>query len=589
MINRAKNILQNKYIVFAIAAAVIVAVITGFTAYGCILVSGDDVIDGVSVLNTDMSGKTQQEVEQFLDENLNVDDSLEIKFVCEDTEFSLTSSQINLKVDTQKTARQVINTGKNGNMLSRIFEGYNVKFSGKEILPVYACDENVMMAAINEKLGDKVCDVTPYSVELKDKKLIAKNGVDGKKVKETDIADKIYEVLIDSQSDNVIQLTVEQVAAEQIDADEFIKEYSREPKNAEYKLEDGKYTFTDEVYGLEFDKDAVKKVLDENRDNTESYEIPVVVTEPDITVNQLKNKFSVNTLATYATDYSSSDAGRSANIALAASKINGYVLNPGQRFSFNNVVGPRTKAAGFKIAHVFEGDKVVDGIGGGICQVSSTLYNAVVRADLKIVYRTNHSMPVSYVPIGTDATVSYGAIDFIFENNKKTPVTIEATTHNKLLKITIKGTDESDGVKIEITTENLGYTKYPTKEVIDEKLKPGETKVVTQGQNGSTYKAYKVYKKDGKVIKTEFLTKSVYIPVTKVVHVGPKKNETPKVENKPKEQPKQESTPKEQPKSQPETQPETQPEVKPETQVETQAETPEQIEPVKEVTVPSET
>ena len=540
MINRAKNILQNKYIVFAIAAAAIVAVLTGFTAYGCILVSGDDVIDGISVLGTDMSGKTKQEVEQFLDENLNVNDSLEIKFECEEDEFLLTASQISLKVDTQKTVEYVLNEGKNGNILSRIFEGYSIKFSGREIIPAYTCDENVMMASINEKLGDKVFDVTPYSVELEDNKLVVRNGVNGKCVKKTNISDKIYEDLIDGKIDNVIQLALEEIVAEQINIDEFIDLYSREPRNAEYKKVDGKYTFTDEIDGISFDKQVAKQIMDENKDNTESYEIPAIITSPDVTVNDLKNKFSVNTLSTYSSDFSSSDSGRAANVSLAASKINGYILNPGERFSFNKVVGPRTAAAGFKMAHVYEGDKVVDGIGGGICQVSSTLYNAVVRADLKIVYRTNHSMPVSYVPIGTDATVSYGTIDFIFENNKNTPVTIEATTYNRLLKITIKGTDESDGVKIDITTENLGYTQYSTKEIYDDSLAPGETKVVNEGQRGSTYKAYKVYKKDGEVIKTEFLTQSVYIPVTRVVHVGPKEEESSETENKSPEQTKHE-------------------------------------------------
>lgn len=571
MINDSKNIFKNKYVVAALVTAIIIAILTMFTVYGCVLVSGNNVIDGVSVLGTDMSGKTKQEVEQFLNENLSVDDSLEIKFICEGQEFSVPASRINLQVDTKKTVEQINNVGKNGNIVSRIFEGYGAKFSGKEIIPVYTCDENMIMASINEQLGEKVSEVTPYSVELKDEMLIVTNSVGGKGIEQTNISDTIYNDLVDGKIDNVIELTIKDIPKEDIDVDEFIKTHTREAKDAQYSKVDGQYTFTAEVNGVSIDKQVAKQIIEQNRDNTESYEIPATITIPDVTVEDLKNKFSANTLATYTTDFSSSDAGRSANISLAASKINGYVLNPGQRFSFNQVVGPRTKAAGFKIAHVYEGDRVVDGIGGGICQVSSTLYNAVVRADLKIVYRTNHSMPVSYVPIGTDATVSYGTIDFIFENNKKTPVTIEATTHNKVLTITIKGTDETGGVKVDIITENLGYTPYSTSEVTDNTLKPGQTKVVKEGQNGSIYKAYKVYKKDGKVIKKEFLTKSVYIPVSKVVHVGPKKApEQPKPEPKPQEPPKQESKPEPQP------EPPTTPEVQPEPQAPVSAEASEQ-------------
>ena len=134
MINGSKNIFHNKYIIAAIAAAASIAILATFTVYGCILVSGDNVIDGVSVLNTDMSGKSIQEVEQFVGENLSVNDGMEVKFVCEEQEFSVPASRINLQVDAQKTAQQIHNVGKNGNIVSRILEGYGAKFSGKEII-----------------------------------------------------------------------------------------------------------------------------------------------------------------------------------------------------------------------------------------------------------------------------------------------------------------------------------------------------------------------------------------------------------------------------------------------------------------------
>ena len=136
MKENAKNILHNKYIIFAIAAAVIIAVLAGFTAYGCILVSGDKAVDGVTVLNTDMSGKSKQEIEDFLAKELTFDNNCEIQFVCGESKFSLAPSQINLQPDIQQTAEYIYNIGKNGNIVTRIIDGYHAKFAGKQVTPI---------------------------------------------------------------------------------------------------------------------------------------------------------------------------------------------------------------------------------------------------------------------------------------------------------------------------------------------------------------------------------------------------------------------------------------------------------------------
>ena len=569
------NYLKNKYIIAALISIVLIALAAGFIAYGSLIVSGNTVAKGVTAGDTDLSDCTLEQATEILAENFTLDENMQIPFECEDISFSLTAAQINLICDVDTMAQKAYDTGKDGNLFVRILEAYKSKLFGTDILPVYSCDNGMLLAAIDEQLGDKVTPATLYSVETGSDKIIVKNGIGGKGITETDVALLIYEDIADGKIDNTITLTIKDIPAQPIDTAEFISTYIREAKNAEYHEENGEYIFTPEIEGISFDKDIAAQIIEANRDNTQPYEIPATITIPDVTVKDLQSKFATDTLSTYSTSYASSDANRASNVALAASKINGYVLNPRERFSFNQVVGPRTSATGFKVAHVYEGDKVVDGMGGGICQVSSTLYNAVVLADLKIVYRLNHSMPVGYVPRGRDATVSYGTIDFVFENNKKYPVTISATTYNRVLTISIKGVDESDGVTINITTENAGYTPFSTTEVTDQSLKPGETKIVKQGSNGSIVNSYKVYKKDGQTIKTEFLAKSTYIPVTRVVHKGPEKQEKP-TENVPQtpEQPQPEQQPEtnvpeqpqpEQPTENPEPQ---QPEEVPETQPE---------------------
>ncbi|MBQ7900680.1 MAG: VanW family protein [Clostridia bacterium] len=521
--NFFKSLFHNKYIVTGVALAVVIVLAAVFTAYGCVLINTDSIMDGVSVHNMDLSGKSYDEAVQMIAQDMQLGEDCEIKFQCGDTAFSLTPSQIELHADSEAIAQQAYDIGHSGNVFRRILDAYSAKFAGTQMQAAYTLNDTLLAASIEENLAEQVMPATPYSVEIEADALVVRNGTDGKGVAEQDIAQKICSDLMDGTADNVITLTISTIPAEPINFDEFCSEYIREAQDAQYTTNNGEYVFTPEVKGISFDIDAARAIIEDNVSNTQPYRIPAQITIPDVTVAQLQSRFAVDTLGTYTTNYSSSDANRASNVALAASKINGVVLNPGERFSFNGVVGPRTAAAGFKVAHVYVGDSVADGLGGGICQVSSTLYNAVLLADLKIVSRTNHSMPVGYVPLGRDATVSYGTIDFVFENNKKHPVTISATTYNRNLTVAIKGVDESDGTQIEIVTENAGYTAYTTKETIDASLAPGVKKVVKNGSNGSIYNSYKIYKKDGVVTGREHIARSNYLPIARVVAVGPAK------------------------------------------------------------------
>lgn len=131
------------------------------------------------------------------------------------------------------------------------------------------------------------------------------------------------------------------------------------------------------------------------------------------------------------------DKNRNHNIALACKAINGRVVYPGKIFSFNETVGPRTKKKGYKPATIFVNGRKTTGTGGGVCQVSSTLYNAVLRAKLTVVERRRHSLPVKYVPAGKDAAVSYGKADFKFKNNRQNPIKIYAKVEGRWVKVTI--------------------------------------------------------------------------------------------------------------------------------------------------------
>jgi vancomycin resistance protein YoaR len=245
-----------------------------------------------------------------------------------------------------------------------------------------------------------------------------------------------------------------------------------------------------EQKGIELDTAATKAAVLKNGvaalADGETVELTVKEEQPKVTASDLGKMGTL--LAAFTTDYGGSPRNRKANVALAASKINGTLMAPGEVFSYNACVGPREAELGWKMAHQYQDGLVVDGIGGGVCQVSTTLYNAVLLADLKIVLRENHSMPVAYVRPGRDATVSYDSVDFKFENSTDGPIFLGA---------------KADG---ETLTFRLYGTKPPERKVLS--LYTGERRYNASG--GSSVTSYrKVQLPDG-TTKTEVIDSSYY-------------------------------------------------------------------------------
>ena len=245
-------------------------------------------------------------------------------------------------------------------------------------------------------------------------------------------------------------------------------------------------------------------------------------------------------LGTYSTKFDSSVSGRSHNVALAAKSTSDVLLMPGESFSYNKHTGSRTTSNGYKNAPVIVQGVVQEGIGGGVCQVSSTLYNAVLYAGLEIESIKNHSIPSSYVPKCRDATVSDGAIDFIFKNNLKYPVYIKNSVYGNTLTCTIYGSNE-DKQKIEILTNTDSVSEAPIKKVDDPTLPKGEEKQLEAGRKGYTVSTYRIYKdNNGNVLKKEKVYVSYYPKKQGVVAVGTMEapiveEETTPVENIPSE------------------------------------------------------
>ena len=214
-------------------------------------------------------------------------------------------------------------------------------------------------------------------------------------------------------------------------------------------------------------------------------------------------------ISEFSTTFSSADSGRTANLKIGSSSINGQLLLPGETFSFNETTGPRIAAAGYKEAPVIVMGELVPGVGGGICQVSTTLYNAVVRADLKIEERLNHSMPVSYVPRGQDATVSFGAIDFRFTNNREYPIFIESDVVGTRLSVRIYA-NAKNSYTIDLVSQDTEVITPTTETRYDDTLFEDEKRTERAARNGYRVVTYKVYREGGQEIRREEISRDHY-------------------------------------------------------------------------------
>ncbi|RKD29153.1 hypothetical protein BET03_05910 [Thermohalobacter berrensis] len=300
-----------------------------------------------------------------------------------------------------------------------------------------------------------------------------------------------------------------------------------ETKNAKIFYQNGKLTIIPEVRGRRVNKALLKEKIVNNLLNTGYVSIPVEYEKPSITEKMLKK---INgPLGSFTTYYSGSSQGRIHNIKLAARSINGKVILPGKIFSFNKTTGPRDAEAGYKKAKVVIDGDLTDGVGGGVCQVSTTLYNAVLLSDLEVVERHPHSIPSAYVSKGRDATVAYNYLDLKFKNNTEFPIYIHTEAINNKISISIFGNteDKSNNIKIKsIITETINPK---IKKIVDDSLKPGETLTVQKGRYGYRVKTYKVILKNGKEVNRELVSTDYYKPRNKIIKVGPQLKEN--VEN----------------------------------------------------------
>ena len=282
-----------------------------------------------------------------------------------------------------------------------------------------------------------------------------------------------------------------------------------------YDKEKGAFVFKGEENGFAIDQDKLARdIVQALKDKTFDAQIKATGSEtaPDITAAAAKEKYK--TISTFTTK-TTANKDRNTNIRLAAEALNGTVVHPGEEFSFNQAVGQRTEAKGYKGAAAYNNGEVVQEIGGGVCQVSTTLYNAVYRSGLgeeSITFRRSHTFEPNYITPGQDATVSWEQPDFRFRNTSSTSIGIKASYADQKMTVSIYGIPiMEDGMKLDLESKKIEDLDppAPTYEE-DQTLQPGVEVQKSAGTKGSRWETYKVIYKDGVEVSRELDHKTTY-------------------------------------------------------------------------------
>ena len=585
--------------------------IAGIAILGCLLIflcvicfdytiNAGKIHYGVRANGFKIGGKTVQEAEKYLAEQLSQSSDEPVKIVYDKHSWKVSSADIDLKFGTRQMAQRAFTIGRSGNFFENIGERLS-SYSGKHSIPLVFSYNDNKASKIQEKIQALTDDSAEDSyVKLESTAFVVHEGHDGRALNTSVLMRNLAQAMIqgtkkiDAPVDTVKmgiskeeaqnaanvartlsktsvqvihkkkkwQLTSAQIQSlfafksnEEVAKDDaiinenklktsdkvFLTPYISSDKvgkeviakmgqdighaavNAKFSTAGGVVTIIPSKNGVGADPVALAKDFATVLQSEKPSKVVIVKTTavlPEITTKKAQGMGIKDRIGTFSTTFSSGNKPRVTNIQLLAQSLDNVLVGPGETFSFNNTVGERTAEKGYKEAGAIVDGELVAQLGGGICQVNTTLFNAVLLSGLPITQRINHSNYISHYPLGRDATVSWGGPDFKFVNDTKSWVLISSACTNSSVTISLYGTDPGYDVSLS-TSDWQNVKKFSTKEVPDPKLKKGTKVVESSGVNGGIIKLTRVVKKDGEQVSKSVFT-SHYLPKAQVVRVGTK-------------------------------------------------------------------
>ena len=491
----------------------------------CFLASGNGFIKNMTINGIEVNNMSKEEVISKLENKYKKDQNqLLLNLEMNDQKY-----QIDMKNNVKVNIKDQVNDiqKKYSNFFTK---GYHYLLKHNENISIDIKDQKQLNKDIKKSGILDYSTLVPTTYKVEKTKVIFTKGKSGEAVKQKDVYNTIQTALNEYDFNKTLKIKPSSVSEDESVMKTIYKTLSKEGKNATLD-KNNDYKIVAEQYGAKYDLDDSINAFNKAKEGKE-FEVKAKAIVPSITKEDLEKNLFKDVLGEYTTTVNGSSV-RKNNVRLAGEKCN-VILLPGEEFSYNQTVGKRTKENGFGEAGAYLNGETVQEVGGGVCQTSSTLYNAVVLSNLEVTERTNHTYISSYVPIGRDATVSWGGPDFKFKNNRDYPIKIEASYAGGKLTCKIIGTD---GSYVKFTSERTGDVAYNTKYENDATIPEGQQVTKQAGSNGGKAVSYRlVYDKDGKLLSKKKEANSYYKGHEAIIAVG-----TMKVEQAPEAQP--EATP----------------------------------------------
>lgn len=515
---KEKSKKAGKIIMISVIILLVLLILS--VGFALVNMNHEKIVQGVMINGVDVSNYTREELLQKYQEKIKKNQAKVIELKYREQEIDITPEGIGTTYNMEQAIEEAYMIGRKENIFINNFEILRSLVFQKNIDLRGTPDEKLLeetVQTINSNLEGAVEEASYY---IEEDKLIITQGKRGVTIQVEKLKQMINEQVNDFTTEvSVIEIPVTEIEPHPIDLAKIHSEIYSEPQDA-YISEDP-LTVHPHVNGVDF-AISVEEAQELLTGEQEEYEIPLKITIANKTLSDLGKEAFPNQLGTFSTKFATNNTARSNNIKLATNKINGMIILPGETFSYNKTVGKRTIEAGFQEAGAYSAGKVVQEVGGGICQVSSTLYNAAVYANLEIVERHNHTFESSYVAPSRDATVSWGGPDFKFKNNRKYPIKIEASSKNGTEVVSIYGIKEDNEYEVIIQSRVLSTIERKTEYVNDNTLLAGEEVIVENGHDGCTSEAYKILRKDGQTVETVLMSKDTYNALARTIRRGTK-------------------------------------------------------------------
>lgn len=499
--NKRRNKKNTKNLWMGIMGASVTLVILGASYVGaCKMIGEDQVIwENTAVNGVAITDLTTQEAEKAVQEKFTQtyqDTALHITL--DGQEYSIPVFSM-LGIHPEEEIEKAYELG-HGHWLTRGIDWVR-KGVGQQMQKEITVEPSVTYPELLDELIENsgilnYNSMKESSYEIQDYNLVIHKGKTGKSADLERLKESILQALEKRDFDTVIDCPYTEHAYGDLVIQEIAQEIQKEVSNAGFDKEANEVIPSQE--GISIDTDRAVEIYNQTAEGADAV-IELIVTKPEISTEDMKANLFTTAIGNYSTN-GGGTSNRRSNISLAVKAIDNKVLLPGETFSYNDTLGKRTTEKGYKEAGAYSDGSVVQEVGGGICQVSSTLFAAVLETNLEIVQRRNHSMTVSYMPMGLDATVSWGGPDLKFKNNRKYPIKISASYNGGKIYVEILGANETD------TT-----TKVSTK--------------ATGDMSVDTYRS--IYDASGALISEEKVCSSKYRPKATPTPTPPPIPETP--------------------------------------------------------------